>query len=89
MATLPSTTVSPAGSSADGVAWDLHDLYLAIDDPRIDGDLQNALAQAREFETAYRGRIAAATSVGAKLSKSVGRIAACSLRATTRSSLIR
>ncbi len=58
MANLPPNTISPAGSSADGVAWDLHDLYLAVDDPRIDGDLQSSLTQARDFETAYRGRIA-------------------------------
>jgi oligoendopeptidase F len=44
-------------SSADGVAWDLADLYQAVDDPRITADLERALERARAFETAYRGRI--------------------------------
>ena len=33
-------------SSADGVAWDLGDLYAGVDDPRIDQDLQAALKRA-------------------------------------------
>lgn len=44
-------------SSADGVAWDLDDLYLGADDPRIDWDLEISLARAQAFETAYRGKI--------------------------------
>lgn len=44
-------------SSADGVSWDLDDLYLGPDDPRLAGDLETALARARAFEAAYRGQI--------------------------------
>jgi len=44
---------------ADGVAWDLTDLYEDARDPRIAGDLARALEQAREFATRYRGRIQA------------------------------
>jgi oligoendopeptidase F len=44
-------------SSADGVAWDLTELYAGVDDPRIAGDLAAALARARAFEVTYRGRI--------------------------------
>jgi oligoendopeptidase F len=44
-------------SSADGVAWDLHDLYQDIDDPQIGRDLETALKRAQAFEAAYRGKI--------------------------------
>jgi len=44
-------------SSADGVSWDLDDLYVGADDPRIAADLDAALARARAFEAAYRGKI--------------------------------
>jgi oligoendopeptidase F len=45
-------------SSADGVAWDLADLYAGLDDPRIAGDLDAAHAKAKAFESAYRGKVA-------------------------------
>jgi oligoendopeptidase F len=51
-----STSPAPA-SSADGVAWDLTDLYERVDDPRIDEDLRVALTRAQAFESAYRGKI--------------------------------
>lgn len=44
-------------SSADGVAWDLGDLYRGIDDPRINQDLDAALKRAQAFEASYRGQI--------------------------------
>src|SRR5262245_51836528 len=44
-------------SSADGVAWDLGDLYAGVDDPRINQDLDAARKRAEAFETAYRGKI--------------------------------
>ncbi|MFO0910115.1 MAG: M3 family oligoendopeptidase [Isosphaeraceae bacterium] len=44
-------------SSADGVAWDLSDLYQGPDDPRIEGDLDSALRRAQAFEAAYRNAI--------------------------------
>ncbi|HEV3203341.1 MAG TPA: M3 family oligoendopeptidase [Gemmataceae bacterium] len=46
-------------SSADGVTWDLKDLYAGVDDPRITQDLDEALRRARVFEAAYRGKIGA------------------------------
>ena len=46
-------------SSAAGVAWDLHDLYAAADDPRLGPGLQAALQRAQAFEAAHRGKIAA------------------------------
>jgi len=44
-------------SSADGVAWDLADLYRDVADPRITQDLDRAMTRAQAFETAYRSRI--------------------------------
>ncbi|HJT75638.1 MAG TPA: M3 family oligoendopeptidase [Gemmataceae bacterium] len=44
-------------SSADGVAWDLRDLYQDIDDPQIGRDLETALQRAQAFEAAYRDKI--------------------------------
>jgi oligoendopeptidase F len=46
-------------STADGISWDLSDLYDGVDDPRILIDLQAALGRAAAFENAYRGKIAA------------------------------
>jgi oligoendopeptidase F len=37
--------------------WDLSDLYLAVDDPRLDQDLQQALQKAQEFEKKFKGKI--------------------------------
>ncbi len=44
-------------SSADGVAWNLHDLYAGLDDPQIKQDLAAALRRAQAFESMYRGKI--------------------------------
>jgi oligoendopeptidase F len=44
-------------SSADGVAWDLGDLYQGPEDPRIEADLGTALRRAEAFAAAYRGKI--------------------------------
>ncbi len=46
-------------NSAAGVAWNLNDLYRALDDPAIERDLESALGRAQAFERAYRGKIAA------------------------------
>ncbi|HKI32808.1 MAG TPA: M3 family oligoendopeptidase [Gemmataceae bacterium] len=48
-------------SSADGVTWDLGDLYAGPDDPRLGQDLDGPLHRAEAFETAYRGKIATDT----------------------------
>jgi oligoendopeptidase F len=44
-------------SSADGVTWNLGDLYQGVDDPQINRDLESALKRAQAFEKAYRGKI--------------------------------
>jgi oligoendopeptidase F len=46
------------GGPAAGVRWDLTDLYAGPDDPRIDADLDAALASARAFAARLRGRVA-------------------------------
>ncbi len=45
--------------------WDLSDLYTGTDDPKITSDLATALKKAVQFETQYRGKIAA-EETGAK-----------------------
>ena len=46
--------VAHPSSSADGVAWDLSDLYSGLDDPQIDQDLRNAyLVQFLELLRSY------------------------------------
>jgi oligoendopeptidase F len=45
-------------TGAEQVAWDLTDLYAAIDAPAIAGDLDEADARADELAEQYRGRIA-------------------------------
>jgi len=52
-----SPTSFDAGPAA-GVRWDLSDLYAGPDDPRIDADLDTALARAERFAEARRGRVA-------------------------------
>jgi oligoendopeptidase F len=45
-------------SSADGIRWDLGDLYKGIDDPAIEADLKESAQRASAFESKYRGKIA-------------------------------
>jgi len=44
-------------SSADGIVWDLSDLYGGVDDPAIARNLETALQRAQAFEATYRGKI--------------------------------
>jgi oligoendopeptidase F len=53
-------TSDAPSSSAAGIAWDLSDLYLGPDDPRIVQDQKTALRQAEQFEATYRGKIGSA-----------------------------
>ena len=50
------TTVELTG--AEDVAWDLTDLYNGLDDPRIEGDLTQAEADADAFRARYHGNVA-------------------------------
>jgi oligoendopeptidase F len=53
-------------NSADGITWNLGDLYVALDDVRLERDLQNARAAAEAFEKKYRGKIATLTAGSAE-----------------------
>lgn len=44
-------------TGAEGVKWDLSDLYLSLDDPQIEKDIKDALSRAISFEERYRGKI--------------------------------
>jgi oligoendopeptidase F len=45
-------------SSAEGIRWDLSDLFSSHDDPRIEGSLDDCRAEAEGFALRYRGKIA-------------------------------
>jgi oligoendopeptidase F len=47
----------PAPTGAEGVRWDLTELYRSPDDPQIERTLAESLKFAEDFETRYRGRI--------------------------------
>jgi oligoendopeptidase F len=51
------TTEATPTSSADGVVWDLTDLYDTVDDPRIEADLKSADDRAAAFEKDYRDKL--------------------------------
>src|SRR6266446_5855105 len=53
------TQATAPHSTADGISWDLGDLYAAPDDPRLTRDLQESRRRAEVFEQTYRGKIAA------------------------------
>jgi oligoendopeptidase F len=65
-----SATLSSPASTANGVRWDLHDLYAAVDAPQIESDLASAEKRAQAFESAYRGKIDIPGGPSATLMKS-------------------
>ncbi|MGH7770150.1 MAG: M3 family oligoendopeptidase, partial [Candidatus Binatia bacterium] len=46
-----------AGNSAEGVRWDLSDLFASHDDPRIEETLRECRARAERFGLRFRGKI--------------------------------
>lgn len=44
-------------NSAEGIRWNLEDLYVGIEDPNIERDLEESLRACTEFEQKYRGTI--------------------------------
>lgn len=46
-------------TGAQGVKWDLSDLYAGIEDPKIEKDIKNIEKRARAFEKEYRNKIKA------------------------------
>ena len=45
-------------TGAEGIVWDLSDLYAGMDDPQLNADLDVCDAEADALGEAYRGRIA-------------------------------
>ena len=58
------TTTPTDPGPAKGVTWDLSDLYAGPDDPRIERDLEEALAAAQAFAARHRGRVAELGAAG-------------------------
>ncbi|MFO0930308.1 MAG: M3 family oligoendopeptidase [Gemmataceae bacterium] len=54
---MSTTATARPSSSADGVAWNLGDLYAGLDAPQITADLDAAERRAQAFEQTYRGKI--------------------------------
>ena len=51
-------TATTIETGAEGVAWELADLYAGGDDPRLEADLAEARRAAGEFRGRFRGRLA-------------------------------
>ncbi len=51
------TASLPTPDLHNDVHWNLDDLYSGMDDPRVDRDLDNALARAQQFQADYKGRL--------------------------------
>ncbi|HEY2987358.1 MAG TPA: oligoendopeptidase, partial [Candidatus Binatia bacterium] len=45
-------------NSAEGIRWDLSDLFATYDDPRIETSLEECRARAERFAARFRGKIA-------------------------------
>ncbi|MDP8911428.1 MAG: M3 family oligoendopeptidase [Actinomycetota bacterium] len=50
--------MATTATGAETIEWDLSDLYLATDDPRLESDLDEALSAAKAFREHYHGRLA-------------------------------
>jgi oligoendopeptidase F len=55
----PDLAAAPAAEAADLPSWDLSDLYPAPDGPEVERDVRAAERQAKDFATAYAGKLAA------------------------------
>ncbi len=51
-------------TGAEDIAWDLSDLYAAVDDPAISRDLDQADREADELDARFRGKIGALSPAG-------------------------
>lgn len=45
-------------TGAEGIQWNLNDLYQSLDDPALEQDLKACLSEAQDFEKDYRGQVA-------------------------------
>ena len=58
-------------SGAEGITWNLSDLYLNLEDPQIEKDFKDAFSKAKSFEEKYRGKINSETITPTFLLKAV------------------
>src|SRR5713101_5906426 len=58
-------------TGAEGVTWNLSDLYQSLDDPRIENDIKDSLLRAQSFEEKYRGKINSETITASFLLEAV------------------
>ncbi|MGH8010258.1 MAG: M3 family metallopeptidase, partial [Candidatus Binatia bacterium] len=70
--------MTTAGLKAEGVSWDLSELYSGPDDPHIEADLAEAQRWAEAFAQAYRGKIAGGQLDGPGLAKALAEYEALS-----------
>ncbi len=54
-------TAKNVKSGAEGVTWDLSDLYSGLSDKRIERDLKNLIEKSASFEKTYRGKISSSS----------------------------
>lgn len=57
------------GLKAEGIQWNLQELYSGPDDPRIEADLAEARRRAEAFAQQYRGKVASGELDGSALAK--------------------
>jgi oligoendopeptidase F len=58
-------------TGAEGITWNLSDLYLNLEDPQIEKDVKDAFSKAKSFEERYRGKINSETMTPTFLLKAV------------------
>ena len=59
-------------AKAEGVRWNLGDLYEGISDARVEKDFKKISARADKFEKEYRGKIKSPSLTAGKLAEAVG-----------------
>ena len=58
-------------AKAEGISWNLSDLYEGISDPRVEKDFERISARADKFEKKYRGKIKSPSLTAGKLAGAV------------------
>jgi oligoendopeptidase F len=65
-----------ASYSSQGHRWNLQSLYNGIEDPRLDSDFAESVAEADAFAAAYRGRIESGQITAAELAEAIAKLEA-------------
>jgi oligoendopeptidase F len=58
-------------TGAEGITWNLSDLYSSLEDPQIEKDVKDTFSNAKSFEEKYRGKINSETITPTFLLKAV------------------